>query len=117
MRIRIAIDLILLNLLALVLVLVFFFSTADIIRIILGIPLVLFFPGYVLMAALYPRKDQIDGIQRLAFSLGLSLAIVPLIGLVLNATPWGISPEPLLSSFCLRLDSMEGSSKLVSASC
>jgi len=50
------------------------------IRIILGLPLVLFLPGYSLIAALFPRKDDLDGIERVALSFGLSIAIVPLIG-------------------------------------
>lgn len=38
----------------------------------------------------------IDGIERTALSFGLSIAVVPLIGLVLNFTPWGIRFGPLL---------------------
>src|SRR5574337_2061409 len=59
-------------------------------RVVLGLPFVLFFPGYVLIAALYPRRSDLDGVERVALSLGLSLAVVPLIGLVLNYTLWGI---------------------------
>lgn len=107
-------------------------------RIVLGLPFILFFPGYALVSALYPerpivigeaqdaaeedgygrsltsaarrqiRKDRkargriadpdedeqgnnrkvkgIDGLERTALSLGLSIAISPLIGLVLNYT-------------------------------
>src|SRR3972149_42796 len=67
-------------------------------RIILGLPFVLFFPGYALMAALFPRKDDIDPIERVALSLGLSIAVVPLIGLALNYSPWGIRLDPILAS-------------------
>lgn len=67
-------------------------------RIVLGLPFVLFFPGYALIAALYPRRDDLDGIERLALSLGLSLAVVPLVGLVLNYTPWGIRLTPIAAS-------------------
>jgi len=70
-------------------------------RIVLGLPFVLLFPGYVLISALYPRKNDLDGIERLALSLGLSLAIVPLIGLVLNYTPWGIRLGPIVTSLSL----------------
>lgn len=38
----------------------------------------------------------IDGIERVALSFGLSIAIVPLIGLVLNFTPFGIRLVPIL---------------------
>lgn len=68
------------------------------IRTILGIPLVLFLPGYTLIAALFPGKNDLDTIERIALSFGLSIAIVPLIGLVLNFTPWGIRLVPILMS-------------------
>jgi uncharacterized membrane protein len=71
------------------------------IRVVLGLPFVLFFPGYTLIAALYPRKTDLDGIERLALSLGLSLAVVPLIGLVLNYMPWGIRLTPIVVSLTL----------------
>jgi uncharacterized membrane protein len=70
-------------------------------RIVLGLPFVLFFPGYILIAALYPRRSDLDGVERVALSLGLSLAVVPLIGLVLNYTPWGIRLTPILVSLAL----------------
>jgi len=87
-----------LNLLAWALILVTIFFPSNIVRIILGIPFLLFFPGYTLMAALFTRKEEISGIRRVALSFGLSIAVVPLIGLILNYTPWGIRLEPLLYS-------------------
>ena len=66
------------------------------IRIILGLPLVLFLPGYSLIATLFPRKDDLDGIERVALSFGLSIAISPLLGLALNYTPFGIRLTPIL---------------------
>jgi uncharacterized membrane protein len=66
-------------------------------RVGLGLAFVLFLPGYVLVAALYPRKDDLDLAERLALSLGLSIAIVPLIGLGLNYSPWGIRLNPVLA--------------------
>ena len=67
-------------------------------RNILGLPLVLFLPGYALIAALFPAKSDLDGIERVALSFGLSIAVVPLIGLGLNYTPWGIRLLPILTS-------------------
>jgi len=67
-------------------------------RNILGLPLVLFLPGYALIAALFPAKSDLDGIERVALSFGLSIAVVPLIGLGLNYTPWGIRTLPILIS-------------------
>lgn len=70
-------------------------------RNILGLPLVLFLPGYALIAALFPAKADLDGIERTALSFGLSIAVVPLIGLGLNYTPWGIRLLPILISLSI----------------
>jgi hypothetical protein len=67
------------------------------VRYALGGVFILFLPGAMLMAALYPRGDM-DGLERLALSIGLSLAVVPLVGLVLNYTPWGIRLTPVMLS-------------------
>ncbi len=45
--------------------------------------------------------DTIDGIERLTLSVGLSIAIVPLIGLILNFTPFGIRFESVFVSLSL----------------
>jgi uncharacterized membrane protein len=68
------------------------------IRTVLGLPMVLFLPGYALIGALFPGKDDLDGIERIALSFGLSIAVVPLLGLGLNYTPWGIRLVPVLVS-------------------
>jgi uncharacterized membrane protein len=105
-------------------------------RFLLGLPFVLFVPGYAFIAALFPEagtaptdgrdteRDEsadegtsaesaptekaaiagtgslvdrgIDGIERVALSFGLSIATVPLLGLVLNFTPWGIRLVPIM---------------------
>jgi uncharacterized membrane protein len=70
-------------------------------RIVLGLPLILFFPGYTLIAALFPRKADLGRIERVALSFGLSIAVVPLIGLIVNYTPWGIKLYPILASIAL----------------
>ena len=84
-------------------------------RVVFGLSFVLFLPGYAFIAALFPeagdpptehdeeeesrlRDRGIDGIERVALSFGLSIAIVPLLGLVLNFTPWGITLIPILLS-------------------
>jgi uncharacterized membrane protein len=71
------------------------------VRVPLGLLMVLFVPGYTLIAALFPRKDDLDGIERVALSFGLSIAVVPLMGLGLNYTPWGIRLTPVVVSISL----------------
>ena len=90
-------DLILVIILTAILVPAVLFTSGPL-RIALGLPFVLFFPGYTLVTALFPRKGNFDAIERIALSLGLSLAIVSVIGLILNYTSWGIRPTPVLIS-------------------
>jgi peptidoglycan/LPS O-acetylase OafA/YrhL len=67
-------------------------------RYLIGAFYVLFLPGYVLVEALYPRGDELAPLERLALSIGLSLALVPLVGLALNYTPLGIRLGPVVAS-------------------
>ena len=39
-----------------------------------------------------------DTVERVALSFGMSLVLVPMVGLLLNYTPWGIRLEPILYS-------------------
>jgi uncharacterized membrane protein len=80
----------------------------QILRVAMGLPFILFFPGYVLIAALFTRKEDLSGIERVALSFGLSIAVVPLIGLGLNYTPWGIRLAPILISLIIFIVAMSG---------
>ena len=71
------------------------------IRFVLAIPVILLIPGYCLLAALFPKMDDIDLMTRMVLSIGLSIAIVPLIGLGLNFTPWGIRLDPIVISLTI----------------
>ena len=62
------------------------FLSETFFRVVLGIPMFLFIPGYVLMAVLLPNKFDLEGIERFALSFSLSIASVPLLGLLLNFT-------------------------------
>lgn len=68
------------------------------IRYVLGSIFVLWLPGFALIKALFPTKKELDSIERIALSIGLSLAIVPIVGLLLNYTPWGIRLTPIVLS-------------------
>ena len=71
------------------------------VRYVFGAIAVLYFPGYTLIEALYPKKEDLDSLERLALSIGLSLALVPLVGLLLNYTPWGIRLDPIVTSLSM----------------
>jgi hypothetical protein len=70
-------------------------------RWLLGSVFVLFIPGYVTVEALFPKGRELDSIERFALSVGLSLALVPLVGLLLNYTPWGIRLTPIVISLTI----------------
>ncbi len=106
MKIKIQDELLVINILSLLLILTIFFLPLPVLRIILGLPFILFLPGYTLIAALFPKKSDLDAIERVALSFGLSIAVVPLIGLALNYTPWGIRLYPILVSLTIFIAAM-----------
>ena len=78
------------------------------IRFLLGTLFVIWLPGYSFIKALFPTEPPIktssknlDSIERLALSIGMSLALVPIIGLLLNYTPWGIRLTPIVLSLLI----------------
>jgi hypothetical protein len=78
----------------------FVFATSGValdLRYVFGSILVLFLPGFSLIELLYPKRE-LDELTRFALSIGLSLALVPLVGLVLNYTPFGIRLLPVVFS-------------------
>ena len=100
---------ILLAVLATILCIIFVMTPAlnrTAVRVILGFLFILFLPGYSLIAALFPKKRDLDGIERVALSFGLSIAVTPLIGLLLNYTPFGIRLTPILLSLSIFTISM-----------
>ncbi len=75
-------------------------------RYVLGTIFVLWLPGYSFVRALFPAvtsttKKGLDSVERLALSIGMSLALVPIVGLLLNYTPWGIRQTPIVTSLLL----------------
>jgi uncharacterized membrane protein len=59
-------------------------------RILFLLPLLLFIPGYTFVAVFFPAARDIDGIERIVLSLGLSIATIALLTFVLSFAPWGI---------------------------
>ncbi len=72
--------------------------SGSFLRTYLGILMVLLLPGYALTGALFPAKNDLEGIERAAVSFGLSIAVVPTMGLALNYTVWGIREIPILTA-------------------
>lgn len=69
----------------------------PLLRLPLGLMLVLFAPGYTLQATLFARKHDLDNPARIGVSIGLSVAVLPLIAIALDQLPWGIRLWPIVS--------------------
>lgn len=91
-------------------------------RTIFSLLIALFLPGYAFVAALFPERGRtaaepgrsgerttlgralpesdhsISGVERVLLSIGTNVVIVPLVGLLLNYTPWNIRLVPLVLS-------------------
>ena len=98
MRVKGYSDLLLLNVVTILLALIVIFLHSNVIRIVIGLPVMLFIPGYTLIAALFPGREGPGKQERVVLSLGFSIAVVSLIGVILNYTPAGISLYPALIS-------------------
>lgn len=72
-----------------------------ILRTLLGLPLILFIPGYTLVAALFPSREGLDGIERFALGFGLSLALIPLVALGIEYSPWRLTLGPILAGLMM----------------
>jgi hypothetical protein len=83
------------------------------VRYALGIIFILWLPGYAFIKALFPQglpwalalahslgtsEKDLDIVERVALSLGMSIALVPIVGLLLNYTSWGIRLTPIVLS-------------------
>ena len=69
-------------------------------RYILGGGVALFIPGFSLVMALFPKSDM-PMAEKIALSVGISLAVTPLVSFLLNFTPWKISFTPIVISLTL----------------
>jgi uncharacterized membrane protein len=63
-----------------------------------GSALILFLPGFSLVELLFGTSPELDKLESMALSIGLSLGLTALAGLVLSYTPLGLSFVPNLSS-------------------
>lgn len=64
-------------------------------RVALALLVLFFIPGYACTSALFPQRSEITLSERTALSLVLSVALVPVVAVVLNYTPWGVRPTPV----------------------
>ena len=69
----------------------------EIMRILIALTLVLFLPGYA-WSRVFFREKEVDKIERVVLSIGLSIAMVPLVILFLNKAGMAITAA---SSFAI----------------
>jgi len=80
-------------------------------RNVFGVIFVLFLPGYAFTKALFPvnmpaktSTKDLETILQIALSIGMSIALVSIVGLLLYYSPWGLYLTPIvLSLFALTL--------------
>lgn len=78
-------------------------------QVVLGVVFVVVLPGYTLLAVLFPERHQsvqghgseahrmgLDPFERGVISLGLSIAIVSILLLALNFSPWALAHVPVI---------------------
>jgi len=65
-------------------------------RIPFSLIILLFLPGYALIAAMFPKMGEISGIERFTLSIGLSIAITVFDGFAISMTPYLFRPVPLI---------------------
>ena len=98
LRIEIRNELLFINICSIALILIIAFAPdIQVLRIILGLPFILFFSGYTLLTVLFPKKSDLGMVQRIVLPLGLSIAVVILVLLLLNYI-WTIHLTSILTS-------------------
>ncbi len=68
------------------------------VRILLGIPFLLFFPGFVTLMAIAPRRNDLGNTERITLSFVLSVVVVSFIGFILNYTVFGVNLESITTA-------------------
>lgn len=111
---RVAVDLVLAWGVALTVFLLVAVDAPSAFRLAIAGPALLVLPGYVVVATLYPRRgpdategrgsllggpDRITVRERFALAFGLSLALLPLLGIAISVSPWGFSESAVARAF------------------
>jgi len=93
------VDIILCMLCCFIIIPIILLNINDTLKIVLGLLFLLFIPGYLLLFVLYPTKKtgkEIDFIERIALSFGISLAVVAITGVAIYYTAGKIQSESAL---------------------
>ena len=99
-RISVKNELLVINLCSFGLILIISILDVQALRVVLGLPFLLFFPGYALVATLFPKRSDLGTTERVALSVGLSVIITSSVGLILSMA-WEIRLYPILISLTI----------------
>jgi hypothetical protein len=74
-------------------------------RYLLGSVFMMFLPGYSVLRSLFPERmtvsgqgREVEGAERIVLAIVMSMALVPMVGLLLNYTPFGLSTNSITMS-------------------
>lgn len=113
---RVAVDIVLAWLLAAATYALVVVDAPPVLRVLLGGTALLVLPGYVVVAILFPHRGAVaapgrlsafrgpDGVssrERLALAFGLSLAMLPVLGILVSISPWGFSASTVAAAFAV----------------
>ncbi|UHQ95410.1 DUF1616 domain-containing protein [Haloterrigena alkaliphila] len=91
-------------------------QAGSVLRLLATFPVVLFLPGYALVSVLFPASERtpqkpaawidahsrgIDVVERLGLSVALSLTLVPIVGIALPFTQWGLTTGSIAATLCV----------------
>lgn len=80
---------------------VYFLGEQTYARFLLSVVYVLYLPGYSLVEFIATFEKSIKGVEKIAYSFGLSIVVVILFCFLLNYSPWGIRLTPLVIGISL----------------
>lgn len=90
-------QLIVISIISLVLIPIVLLIPSNPLRLLLSLPVYLFFPGYCFLLAMFPRKENLYGVERLLLGLALSMALLTLVLMAINFI-WSLELYPCLAS-------------------
>ena len=67
-------------------------------RILLSLPLFFIIPGYAFIAALFPGKKELSGMERFTLSFAFSFVLTVFDGFLISLLPWGYRPASIVIS-------------------
>ncbi len=78
-------------------------ASSNFFKVPVGIIELLFVPGYLILAVLFPSGVKLSQMEHFGLSIGLSICISTLLGYFLNFTPWGITHDSIVTALLVNI--------------